>query len=83
MAVIWLNRHQFTCVGRQRIPPAPGSSGALQNTYAGYIGELQQSGASNGNRLALHAGRERVRIHLPCSALQCKPINQPSVPSMS
>lgn len=49
--------------GRQRIPPAPGSSGALRSTYADYIHELQQSGASNGNRLALHAGRQHLVTH--------------------
>ncbi|KAA6427429.1 MAG: hypothetical protein FRX49_02092 [Trebouxia sp. A1-2] len=46
--------------GRQRMPPAPGSSAALRSTYAGYIQELQQSGASMGNRLALHAGRQQT-----------------------
>lgn len=51
------------CAGRQRIPPAPGSSGALRSTYADYIHELQQSGASNGNRLALHAGRQNLVTH--------------------
>ncbi|KAL0054876.1 hypothetical protein WJX82_003653 [Trebouxia sp. C0006] len=46
--------------GRQRMPPAPGSSAALRSTYAGYVQELQQSGASMGNRLALHAGRQQM-----------------------
>ena len=46
--------------GRQAVPPLQGSSGAVRNTYAGYIQNLQQSGASNGNRLALHAGRRNT-----------------------
>ncbi len=45
------------------MPPAPGSSAALRSTYAGYVQELQQSGASMGNRLALHAGRQQMVWH--------------------
>lgn len=51
------------------MPPAPGSSAALRSTYAGYIQELQQSGASMGNRLALHAGRQQT---VQLSAEHCK-----------
>lgn len=46
--------------GRQRAQALQGTSGAVRNTYAGYIQELQQSGADHGNRLALHAGRRNT-----------------------
>ena len=45
---------------RQRVQALQGSSGAVHSTYAGYIQQLQQSGASTSNRLALHAGRRNT-----------------------
>ena len=62
---------QPDCVlaGRQRAQALQGSNGAVRNTYAGYIQELQQSGTDHGNRLALHAGR-RNTVSLSYSQLQ-------------
>lgn len=62
MSVFTLVLPEPACVptGRQRGQALQGSSGAVRNTYAGYIQELQQSGADHGNRLALHAGRRNT-----------------------
>lgn len=57
-----LNCMHHPFAGRRRVPAAPRHS---SHSYADYISELQHTGAANGNRLALHAGRQtHVRLAL-------------------